>query len=347
MADVMSVVMGRHSTTLLVMRIRSQPGCRDLTSSRFAFTQQRVPPPPIPHPPPPTFCARPDGYTHCTLPAAAYKSINTPLRAKAKADHLSRAITKSSANPTQSVPDGSACPPTQSISEGDVYPTPRMLGVDRPKQAASSRPSLLASERHSASQISTVSSKYPFPVTLHCIAEGLRRLRAVHAADDAAGTASTTSGRPPLGLKWSEVGTELPANGIELRSEALSKVLESNQTELTEHQWKKFGIDNLQIDHCVKAGDKYFQPAAPQETPTVLYRGMRGVALPSNFLLEGGTECAPMSTTSELDIACKYSASSSAVMLRFNADSFMQCGVCTESCLIGPVDYLLAWPCWC
>ena len=57
-----------------------------------------------------------------------------------------------------------------------------------------------------------------------------------------------------------------------------------------------------------------------------LFRGMKDVTTPTEFLAKGGTELAPMSTTSDLRIAMEYSASSNAVLLRLRTRSFMQRG---------------------
>jgi hypothetical protein len=54
-----------------------------------------------------------------------------------------------------------------------------------------------------------------------------------------------------------------------------------------------------------------------------LYRGMAGMTLDAAFLTEGGTELAPMSTTASLEVAMKYSASASALLLRIRTESFM------------------------
>ena len=61
------------------------------------------------------------------------------------------------------------------------------------------------------------------------------------------------------GLRWKEAGTELPANGKELSNEKLSKALRS-KVEFTAVEWEDFGINELQMDHCIRAGDKYFKP---------------------------------------------------------------------------------------
>ena len=67
-----------------------------------------------------------------------------------------------------------------------------------------------------------------------------------------------------------------------------------------------------------------------------LWRGLRDMAVDSAFLQRGGTELAPMSTTTELGVALKYPASSAAVLLRLRTSSFMQRGA--------DLSYLSAFP---
>merc|ERR1719506_240193 len=55
-----------------------------------------------------------------------------------------------------------------------------------------------------------------------------------------------------------------------------------------------------------------------------LYRGMKDVTAPAGFMELGGTELAPMSTTSDLSVAMRYSASVRAVLLRLITDSFYE-----------------------
>ena len=59
-----------------------------------------------------------------------------------------------------------------------------------------------------------------------------------------------------------------------------------------------------------------------------LYRGMKNVGIADEFLREGGTEVAPMSTTADLKIALKYSASkqSQGVLFRLKTNSAMERG---------------------
>ena len=102
------------------------------------------------------------------------------------------------------------------------------------------------------SKLRNIESKepYPFPVTITCIAEALKKLRSVGASSD-----------------------------------------RSNKGE------------------------------------TELWRGLRDLSVSSSFMEEGGTEIAPMSTTTSLEIAIKYSYwSDSSVLLKLTTSSFMQRG---------------------
>ena len=67
-----------------------------------------------------------------------------------------------------------------------------------------------------------------------------------------------------------------------------------------------------------------------------LYRGMAGLQIQPEFLSEGGTELAPMSTTSSLKIAMQYSASEHSLLLRLFTSSFMARGP--------DVSFLSAYP---
>merc|ERR1712093_690848 len=63
---------------------------------------------------------------------------------------------------------------------------------------------------------------------------------------------------------------------------------------------------------------------------------MRDVNLPREFLEHGGTEVAPMSTTSDLSVAVRYSLSANSVLLRLETDSFITRGA--------DVSYVSAFP---
>ena len=68
--------------------------------------------------------------------------------------------------------------------------------------------------------------------------------------------------------------------------------------------------------------------ASPRVSPRELhlYRGMKDVTAPASFMQQGGTELAPISTTSNLSVAMKYSASVNAVLLRLITESFYERG---------------------
>ena len=60
-------------------------------------------------------------------------------------------------------------------------------------------------------------------------------------------------------------------------------------------------------------------------TRVALCRGMAGMRVQENFLQQGkgGTELAPMSTTSSLKVAMQYSAAQNALLLRLRTSNFM------------------------
>ena len=72
------------------------------------------------------------------------------------------------------------------------------------------------------------------------------------------------------------------------------------------------------------------KPNPTQESGAIqqsdLWRGMRNAEMPDEFLELGGTELAPMSTTTSLDVAMQYCASKDALILRLNTASFMERG---------------------
>ena len=75
---------------------------------------------------------------------------------------------------------------------------------------------------------------------------------------------------------------------------------------------------------------------ATARSPVVLYRGLANRTVPPAFFKEGGTEHAPMSTTNDLSVAVRYSASQSSVLLRMVTKSFIERGA--------DISYLSAFP---
>jgi len=67
-----------------------------------------------------------------------------------------------------------------------------------------------------------------------------------------------------------------------------------------------------------------------------LWRGMQNRELPDGFMRMGGTEVAPMSTTSDLSTAVKYSVSRHAILLRLRTHDFIMRGA--------DISFLSAFP---
>ena len=66
--------------------------------------------------------------------------------------------------------------------------------------------------------------------------------------------------------------------------------------------------------------------AASKNDHVVLWRGMRSLQVSDDFMREGGSEKAPMSTTRELDVAVRYSASACSVLLKLETSNFRERG---------------------
>jgi len=76
----------------------------------------------------------------------------------------------------------------------------------------------------------------------------------------------------------------------------------------------------------------------------VAYRGMRNMELPERFVSEGGTEYAPMSTTTSLSVALKYALSRRSLLFRISAPSFMQAGADLGFVSAFPTEAELLYP---
>ena len=82
-----------------------------------------------------------------------------------------------------------------------------------------------------------------------------------------------------------------------------------------------------------------------------LWRGLKDVEMRSEeaFFEEGGTEAAPLSTTSSLEVALSYGAATSTTLMRLSTTSFIQRGADLsylsafpqeQECLYPPLTYL-------
>lgn len=82
------------------------------------------------------------------------------------------------------------------------------------------------------------------------------------------------------------------------------------------------GIKKLRASYAIKV------ESGQATSKLVLWRGLKNMALPEDFLKnqKGGTELAPMSTTTDLSVATKYACSGESVLLKISLDNFMQYG---------------------
>ena len=86
-----------------------------------------------------------------------------------------------------------------------------------------------------------------------------------------------------------------------------------------------------------------------RNTEIILWRGMANRMVTDEFVRNGGTELAPMSTTSDLKVAVQYSVSEESVLMRLYTSSFMTRGAdisflsafeAESECLFPPLTYL-------
>mmetsp|Transcript_48249 Transcript_48249/g.155570 ORF Transcript_48249/g.155570 Transcript_48249/m.155570 type:complete len:157 (+) Transcript_48249:726-1196(+) len=87
------------------------------------------------------------------------------------------------------------------------------------------------------------------------------------------------------------------------------------------------GIKKLRAVSATRVADGRAKPK------TTLWRGFKNVEISDDFMKKddngnytGGTELAPMSTTSDLTVAAKYSRSDKSLLFKLDMSSFMQYG---------------------
>ena len=82
--------------------------------------------------------------------------------------------------------------------------------------------------------------------------------------------------------------------------------------------------------NCIAEGIKRLRAvsaaSADASDEITLFRGLKDLKVPEKFVRIGGTELAPMSTTTDLSVALKYSASRTSVLLCIKTTSFMARG---------------------
>ena len=92
-----------------------------------------------------------------------------------------------------------------------------------------------------------------------------------------------------LGLKWRQTGSEKPATGTEIKNELLACALqEKEKVKFKKEEWDKFLVADLSSNSCIKAGNRYFEPAGKKGGGTRARKGadLEG-ASPNAAKLEG------------------------------------------------------------
>ena len=130
-----------------------------------------------------------------------------------------------------------------------------------------------------------------------------------------------------------------PAHVLALRlySTAIYKSINGPLRDTTRQGAHPLAVTVAFVDEAVR---RLRSVGARERTSTIseqiLWRGMRNAAVPEDFMQQGGTELAPMSTTADLAVAMEYSASKNPVLLRLATTSFMDRGA--------DISFLSAFP---
>lgn len=80
------------------------------------------------------------------------------------------------------------------------------------------------------------------------------------------------------------------------------------------------------------------------ETRLDLWRGMRDTEVTESFTQHGGTELAPMSTTTKLEVAMQYSMAATSLFFKLRTDSFMQRGASIQFLSAFPAEEEVLFP---
>ena len=78
------------------------------------------------------------------------------------------------------------------------------------------------------------------------------------------------------------------------------------------------------VSNALKKMRANHMDAVAKFRPTFLWRGMRDMAVEENFLLQGGTELACMSSSASLAVVGAYAASCTPLLFRIKVDSPME-----------------------
>jgi hypothetical protein len=77
---------------------------------------------------------------------------------------------------------------------------------------------------------------------------------------------------------------------------------------------------------------------------TILWRGMKDLEIADNFMLEGGTELGFMSTTTDLEVAVRYSLSQNSLLFKIVSPDFMSMGADLQWVSAFPAESEILYP---
>ena len=102
-----------------------------------------------------------------------------------------------------------------------------------------------------------------------------------------------------------------PAHVLALRlySTAIYKSINGPLRDTTRQGAHPLAVTVAFVDEAVQAAVVGARERTSTISEQILWRGMRNAAVPEDFMQQGGTELAPMSTTADLAVAMEYSAS--------------------------------------
>jgi len=135
----------------------------------------------------------------------------------------------------------------------------------------------------------------------------------------------------PIALKEELKSTEIAALRLYTSSafEAINKPLR-DQKRIAEGRRHPLALVTLMAHEGIKKLRGHGASDASALASVVLWRGLKHVRVTDKFAEVGGTELAPMSTTTELDVAARYSVgagSTSSLLFRIVTENQLQRGV--------------------
>lgn len=136
--------------------------------------------------------------------------------------------------------------------------------------------------------------------------------------------------------------TEAQVLALRVYTTAAFELLNSPLRDLTRREPHGFPVTLTLIKEAIGKLRAVEAPTVSGERAFDLFRGMRNVVTTDEFILQGGTELSPMSTTSELSVALQYCGEENGLLFVLHTDSFMARGadIAYLSCFPNEAEYL-------